>query len=350
MEGTRDVLIAASAAAAGVLVGLWIAQRSNGLVSSKVLLPKTEELASAAMIERLMELTRAAAGEGPAAAPELPNFVASNQPLRRPLTQEEKDAFNRDGFVLCKGFFTLDEVEVLKKAVVSDKTVEDQKISVKDTEGKDTKLTLWWKFGEDTCSLFGRSASLVQACADLMGGCEPYLSHTKVLLKEPRSGGAWEWHQDFGYWYSQGLLHPDKIINAIIPMDTNTLENGCMRLLRKSHTLGRIEHGTFGGQAGADPRRVLAAMRLGGYDVVPLALEPGDVAFMHSNTLHASAPNLSDKWRRNIIVAYNSIENGPLGGSPAGQPQYNKIKVVDESTITATGAKGLSAENDFLGQ
>ena len=71
---------------------------------------------------------------------------------------------------------------------------------------------------------------------------------------------------DFGYWYSQGLLHPDKIINAILPMDTNTLENGCMRLLKRSHTLGRIEHGTFGGQAGADPRRVLAAMKLGGYE------------------------------------------------------------------------------------
>ena len=28
----------------------------------------------------------------------------------------------------------------------------------------------------------------------------------KVLLKEPKSGGAWEWHQDFGYYYNEGLL------------------------------------------------------------------------------------------------------------------------------------------------
>ena len=75
-----------------------------------------------------------------------------------------------------------------------------------------------------------------------------------------------------------------------------------MRLMRRSHTLGRIDHGTFGGQAGADPTRVVAAMALPGYEVVKLPLMPGDVAFMHSNTLHASSPNLSDNWRRNIIV------------------------------------------------
>lgn len=77
-----------------------------------------------------------------------------------------------------------------------------------------------------------------------------------------------------------------------------------MRLMRRSHTLGRISHGTFGGQAGADPTRVVAAMSLPGYEIVKLPLMPGDVAFMHSNTLHASSPNLSENWRRNIIVRH----------------------------------------------
>ena len=148
--------------------------------------------------------------------------------------------------------------------------------------------------------------------------------------------------QDFGYWYSQGLLHPDKIVNAVIAIDPNTPENGCMRLVRRSHTLGRIEHGTFGGQAGADPRRVVAAMQMPGYEVMHLNLSPGDVAFMHSNTLHASSPNLSEKWRRNIIVAYNSRHNEPLKGSPEGQPPFNAIDVVPDENIVATGAIGAS--------
>jgi hypothetical protein len=29
-----------------------------------------------------------------------------------------------------------------------------------------------------------------------------------MILKEPYVGGAWEWHQDYGYWYHTGCLFP----------------------------------------------------------------------------------------------------------------------------------------------
>ena len=124
-----------------------------------------------------------------------------------------------------------------------------------------------------------------------------------------------------------------------------------MRLMRKSHTLGRIEHGTFGGQAGADPQRVVAAMQTPGYEVVTLPINPGDVAFMHSNTLHASSPNLSEHWRRNIIVAYNSKHNAPVPGAPEGQPPYNTLHPVADSNILEVGVRGLDpAQNKMLQQ
>jgi ectoine hydroxylase-related dioxygenase (phytanoyl-CoA dioxygenase family) len=108
-----------------------------------------------------------------------------------------------------------------------------------------------------------------------MGNVEPYHSHSKVtnnqttaicllpgaalsyffvsyshvwqvLLKEPKTtaqspgGGAWEWHQDFCYYYNEGLLQPDKVTNVVIAVDDNTTQNGCMRFIRCSHTLGRV--------------------------------------------------------------------------------------------------------------
>ena len=36
-------------------------------------------------------------------------------------------------------------------------------ISVADANGRQTKLTLWWNFGEDSYGLLGRSASMMQA-------------------------------------------------------------------------------------------------------------------------------------------------------------------------------------------
>jgi len=64
-----------------------------------------------------------------------------------------------------------------------------------------------------------------------------------------------------------------------------------MQALRGSHKLGRVEHGKFGDQTGADPERVDQAKKV--MDLVYAELAPGDVLFFHSLTLHASDQNKS---------------------------------------------------------
>lgn len=48
------------------------------------------------------------------------------------------------------------------------------------------------------------------------------------MMKEPKVGGAWEWHQDFGYWYEDGLLHAGGSVTACIAIDNHTEANGCL--------------------------------------------------------------------------------------------------------------------------
>jgi hypothetical protein len=90
-------------------------------------------------------------------------------------------------------------------------------------------------------------------------GDEVYHYHSKLSAKEPRVGGAWEWHQDYGYWYLNGCLFPE-MASIYIALDAATRENGCLQVIRGSHHIGRIEHGRFGDQTGADPERVQAAL------------------------------------------------------------------------------------------
>src|SRR5690606_33195480 len=92
-------------------------------------------------------------------------------------------------------------------------------------------------------------------------GCEVYHYHSKMSIKESRTGGAWAWHQDYGYWYDMGYLFPD-MAPCFIAVDPNNRENGCMQVLRGSHKLGCIEHGKFGDQTGADPERTDAAIKV----------------------------------------------------------------------------------------
>jgi ectoine hydroxylase len=108
-----------------------------------------------------------------------------------------------------------------------------------------------------------------------------------------------------------------------------------MQVLRGSHKLGRVEHGKFGDQTGADPERVENAKKL--MDLVYVELAPGDVLFFHSNTLHASDQNKSEHPRWSFICCYNTRHNNPYKASH--HPFYEKLEKVPDSRLKEMGAQ-----------
>jgi ectoine hydroxylase-related dioxygenase (phytanoyl-CoA dioxygenase family) len=172
---------------------------------------------------------------------------------------------------------------------------------------------------------------------------EPYHYHSKMSAKEPRVGGAWEWHQDYGYWYQNGCLYPD-MASVLIALDPATRENGCLQVLAGSHLMGRIEHGRFGEQTGADPERVKAAMER--MERVYCLMEPGDGLYFHGNLLHASDPNLSDKPRWALLCCYNTRHNDPYKESH--HPRYAPLTKVPHAAIKEMGPRGSAASQEFL--
>ena len=105
--------------------------------------------------------------------------------------------------------------------------------------------------------------------------------------------------------------------------------------LRGSHKLGRIEHGTYGTQAGADPERgALAAEHL---DHVYCEMEPGTALFFHANLLHRSDNNDSGDRRLVLICCYNTRHN-PCQEEP-GHPSYTPLIKWDDSQILELGER-----------
>jgi ectoine hydroxylase-related dioxygenase (phytanoyl-CoA dioxygenase family) len=121
--------------------------------------------------------------------------------------------------------------------------------------------------------------------------------------------------------------------SCLIALDRATRENGCLQVLRGSHHMGRIEHGRFGGQTGADPERVEAAVKR--MELVYCEMEPGTALFFHSNLLHCSAANLSDTSRWSIICCYNAARNDPYKDSH--HPRYTPLRKVEDDAILNAG-------------
>jgi len=77
------------------------------------------------------------------------------------------------------------------------------------------------------------------------------------LQKDPNTGG-WQYHQDYGYHY-QEFLYP-QFVSVMIALNTATRNNGCLKVIRGSHTLGRLEHRMSGSQLIVTETRVALAL------------------------------------------------------------------------------------------
>jgi ectoine hydroxylase-related dioxygenase (phytanoyl-CoA dioxygenase family) len=262
----------------------------------------------------------------------------------RRLTPEQVAAYHTDGYVLVKNFCSKAEVDKLYGTALQDDAMRRNALDLNDQSGKKTRLSLWFTPGNDVFGYLTRSERMVQAVAQLLDSPAPVCHfHSKLMQKEPRVGGAWEWHQDYGYWYKNQFLFPDQLLSVMVALTKANKENGCLQVIRGSHKMGRVNHGFAGEQVGADMVMVNNALQT--MELVYAELEPGDALFFHPNTLHRSEANLSDKPRWSIISCYSSQSN--LAYNETSTSWKTPVQVVPDEAILEWEAASLS-EADFL--
>jgi ectoine hydroxylase len=247
------------------------------------------------------------------------------------LTDADVARFHADGYLLVGGLLDEEETDLLRAIARADHELAESAVGRKDGQGGVVKLALRNELRGDIYGAIVRSRRVVGAMERLLGG-EVYHYHHKMILKEALVGGAWEWHQDYGYWYSNGCLFPD-MASCFIAVDRATEANGCLQVIRGSHRMGRIDHGPVGDQTGADPERVAAALRR--LELVPVAMGPGDALFFHGNTLHRSDRNRSPDPRWAFICCYNAASNDPYKESR--HPRYSPLEVWPDERIKEVG-------------
>ncbi len=266
------------------------------------------------------------------------------------LTPEQVAAYHRDGYVIVKGFLATEEIRKLQEIAFTDGTLRKHAFDLNDQTGKKTKLTLWYSPGNDAYGLLTKSRRMVEAASTLMEGASAVCHfHSKLMQKEPRVGGAWEWHQDYGYWYKNEFLFPDQMLSVMIAITDASKENGCLQVIKGSHKMGRIEHGFSGEQVGASEHYVQLILKT--RELVYVALDAGDALFFHPNILHRSEANLSDKARWSLISVYNRSENVPYN-EPSQSSTKPLLPVPDEALLEwktediTEGAHFLEKEKD----
>lgn len=258
-------------------------------------------------------------------------------------TDDDVRRYHDEGYLLVRGLFDAEEIDLLRRSAKEDHELDRRSFGRADGEGGVVRLSLWNHPGEAIYGMVARCERIVRNCEKLLGD-EVYHYHSKMILKDAKIGGAWAWHQDYGYWYQNGVLTPN-LLSVFIAVDPCTRENGCLQVIARSHHCGRINHVLTGEQAGADRERVDELLRRPQqFPHRYIEMAPGDALFFHSNLLHRSDQNRSDQPRWAMVCCYNARSNDPYKESH--HPRYTPLAVVPDAKVREVGVSRFAEAGD----
>jgi ectoine hydroxylase-related dioxygenase (phytanoyl-CoA dioxygenase family) len=229
-----------------------------------------------------------------------------DRPLSAPSTR--KAAYESDGFVVVRAL--LPGGDIARAAAEAGRLLEERRDLI-----STRNLRCRWQnniLTGETCQFetFDPVVDLGPACRDLalhpalltvlaeLYGEQACLFKDKLIYKPPGCKG-YGLHQDWIAWPG----FPRSFLTVLVPLDPARIDNGCTEVFPGYHTTGSLSEED--GDYHELPASVVDESRC-----VPLELEPGDVAIFTGFTPHRSAPNLSERWRRQLYFSYNSLSDG----------------------------------------
>ena len=234
--------------------------------------------------------------------------------------------FIKNGYVLKQHLFSEEEIDKLDNFIKNQSNKDQQVRNTKSTTGN-LSLTLWDHPTDDLFGKFSTNERIVKPMENFLND-EVYHYHSKIIWKKPGDGG-FDWHQDYGYWYNNACLYPD-MASCFIMLDNATKENGCLKVLKGTHKVGRIGHGVSDTpEQTADMERIAELEKR--HETVFIEAKKGDTLFFHANLLHSSNANKSDSSRRILIVCFNTKSNNPF--KKAGHASYTPLKMSSFNSI-----------------
>jgi hypothetical protein len=235
----------------------------------------------------------------------LPTTLAGKYKGPHPLTYDDLVFWHRQGYLMKRGMFTSEEVANISR-VLND---------IANSPDIPTKKGGRWKYFDTSLKnpkervlnrierladheMFHRLAMDVRIHGSIsaMLGDEAILFKDKANYKLP-GGGKFEPHQDLQPRWD---LYASSFVSALVSIDYNLRENGCLEVAPGHHARGLI--GRY--------HAALNASEIVNVKFVPIELTPGDVLFFDGWTPHQSADNLSEKPRRNTYLTFNRRSEG----------------------------------------
>ena len=219
------------------------------------------------------------------------------------LTPAQLTEFERDGAVVVRGYFSAEEIARAGAAIdalaARPPRVGHEMVYWESSVTDPAKKVLQRieKFVEEDPVLQTLicSRGLAEMSAQLLGA-PALLFKEKINFKMP-GGQGFVPHQDIQPGWDD---YAPYFISVLVTIDPSTEANGCLELAAGHHKRGWI----------GERMKPLTPEQLRGVEFVKVPTAPGDLIFFDCFAPHQSAPNLTDRPRRNLYLTYNRADQG----------------------------------------
>ncbi|SEB16526.1 ectoine hydroxylase [Thalassobacillus cyri] len=256
-----------------------------------------------------------------------------------PLSKEQLDSYERNGFLQIENFFSEDEVSELQKGIFElqddSKDVTSDKV-IREPQSDEIR-SIFHVHNDDE---YFKKVAYDQRILDIVNhllGSDVYIHQSRINYKPGFTGKEFDWHSDFETWHVEDGMPRMRAVSLSIALSDNYTFNGPLMLIPGSQNyyvscVGETPDDNYKeslkkqklGVPDQESLRWLAEQ--GGGISVPTG-KAGSITLFESNTMHGSNGNITPYSRNNLFMVYNSVENQLVKPFSAGKERPEFIAV-----------------------
>ena len=231
------------------------------------------------------------------------------------LTLEQRNRFEKEGYLFFPSLFSQEEVQYLA-ATVPELYKRREEYNYREKESDVVRTNFAAHLYSKPFAKLARHPRMIKPVEDLLQE-NLYMHQFKINGKMAFEGDVWQWHQDYGTWFNDDLMPSARAMNVAVFLDEVTEFNGPLLFIPGSHKKGVIKakHDltTTSYPLWTIDNDLIKQLidRAGGIKsgIVSPKGPAGSMIIFHSCLVHASSNNLSPFNRISVYLSLCAVTN-----------------------------------------